>query len=80
VPTDPLIVDLSVLRAGEWVSGYGSTARRSTLDVQGADPGEVWRWTHVRDRLQDGDRRASDPAGDRVQIVMSEKFLPYKVY
>ena len=63
-------VDLPVLRTGECVRD----------DVQGADPGGVWGWDHERDRLQDGDRREPDPAGDRVKIVMSGKFLPYKAY
>ena len=69
VPTDPLIY-----RLYEIVSVYGT-------HLQGTDPRGVRRRHHERDRLQDGHHSARPiPKGDRVNIVLSGKFLPYKTY
>jgi cyanate lyase len=53
--------DLSLLRARE----------RVRHDVQGADPGGVWRWITSAIDFRMEIKREPDPAGDRVQIVMS---------
>jgi cyanate lyase len=60
--------DLSLLRAGECVRH----------DLQGADPGGDGIMSAIDFRMEiEGE---PDRAGDRVQIVMSGKFLPYKAY
>jgi ABC-type nitrate/sulfonate/bicarbonate transport system ATPase subunit len=47
---------------------------------QGTDPRGIRRRHHERDRLQHGHRAPADPKGDRVNVVLSGKFLPYKTY
>ena len=68
VPTDPLIY-----RFYELVNVYGTTLKElDRRGVRGRD--------HERDRLRHGPSREPNPAGDRVRIVMSGKFLAYKTY
>ena len=48
--------------------------------LEGADRGRIRRRHHVGDRFRHDFEREPDPKGDRVKIVMSGKFLPYKYY
>src|SRR5690606_16360832 len=68
VPTDPLIY-----RFYELVSVYGTTFKELIHEEYGDG---IMSAIDFRMDLQ----READPAGDRVQIVMSGKFLPYKSY
>ncbi len=68
VPTDPLIY-----RFYELVSVYGTTFKELIHEEFGDG---IMSAIDFRMDLQ----READPAGDRVQIVMSGKFLPYKSY
>jgi cyanate lyase len=68
VPTDPLIY-----RFYELVSVYGSTFKELIHEEFGDG---IMSAIDFRMDLQ----REPDPKGDRVQIVMSGKFLPYKTY
>ena len=68
VPTDPLIY-----RFYELVSVYGTTFK-ALIDEEFGDG-----IMSAIDFSMDVSRQA-DPAGDRVQIVMSGKFLPYRTY
>jgi cyanate lyase len=68
VPTDPL-----VYRFHELVSVYGTTFKALIHEEFGDG---IMSAIDFRMDLQ----REPDPAGDRVQIVMSGKFLPYKTY
>jgi cyanate lyase len=68
VPTDPLIY-----RFYELVSVYGTTFKELIHEEFGDG---IMSAIDFRMDLQ----REPDPAGDRVNIVMSGKFLPYKTY
>ncbi|CAB3849337.1 Cyanate hydratase [Achromobacter pulmonis] len=68
VPTDPLIY-----RFYELVNVYGSTFKALIHEEFG--DGIMSAIDFKMDLA-----RESDPKGDRVQIVMSGKFLPYKMY
>jgi cyanate lyase len=68
VPTDPLIY-----RFHELVSVYGTTFKELIQEEFGDG---IMSAIDFRMDIQ----REPDPAGDRVQIVMSGKFLPYKAY
>jgi cyanate lyase len=68
VPTDPLIY-----RFYELVSVYGTTFKELIHEEFGDG---IMSAIDFRMDL----RREPDPAGDRVSIVMSGKFLPYKTY
>jgi cyanate lyase len=68
VPTDPL-----VYRFYELVSVYGTTFKELIQEEFGDG---IMSAIDFRMDIQ----REPDPAGDRVQIVMSGKFLPYKAY
>ena len=68
VPTDPLIY-----RFHEMVSVYGSTFKELIHEEFGDG---IMSAIDFRMALA----RESDPQGDRVQITMSGKFLPYKAY
>ncbi|TWI69769.1 cyanate lyase [Pseudoduganella lurida] len=68
VPTDPLIY-----RFYELVSVYGSTFKALIHEEFGDG---IMSAIDFRMDMQ----REPDPAGDRVSITMSGKFLPYKTY
>ena len=68
VPTDPLIY-----RFHELVSVYGSTFKELIHEEFGDG---IMSAIDFRMDL----RREPNPAGDRVSITMSGKFLPYKTY
>ncbi len=68
VPADPLIY-----RFYELVSVYGTTFKELIHEEFGDG---IMSAIDFRMDL----RREPDPKGDRVQIVMSGKFLPYKTY
>ena len=68
VPTDPLIY-----RWYEIVSVYGSTIKELIHEEFGDG---IMSAIDFKMDL----KRESDPKGDRVSIVMSGKFLPYKTY
>lgn len=68
VPTDPLIY-----RFYELVSVYGTTFKELIHEEFGDG---IMSAIDFKMDLQ----RESDPKGDRVSIVMSGKFLPYKTY
>jgi cyanate lyase len=68
VPTDPL-----VYRFYELVSVYGTTLKALIHEEFGDG---IMSAIDFKMEL----RREADPAGDRVQIVMSGKYLPYKQY
>jgi len=68
VPTDPLIY-----RFYELISVYGTTFKELIHEEFGDG---IMSAIDFKMDLQ----RESDPKGDRVQIVMSGKFLPYKTY
>ena len=68
VPTDPLIY-----RWYEIVSVYGTTIKELIHEEFGDGI------MSAIDFSMDIDRQA-DPKGDRVQVVLSGKFLPYKMY
>ena len=68
VPTDPLIY-----RFYELVSVYGTTFKALIHEEFGDG---IMSAIDFRMDLQ----READPAGDRVSISMSGKFLPYKAY
>jgi cyanate lyase len=68
VPTDPLIY-----RFYELISVYGTTFKALIHEEFGDG---IMSAIDFRMDLQ----RETHPAGDRVQIVMSGKFLPYKTY
>ncbi|RMX05637.1 cyanase [Corticibacter populi] len=68
VPTDPLIY-----RFYELVSVYGTTFKELIHEEFGDG---IMSAIDFKMDLQ----RQTDPHGDRVQIVMSGKFLPYKTY
>lgn len=68
VPTDPL-----VYRFYELVSVYGTTFKALIHEEFGDG---IMSAIDFRMDLQ----REPDPAGDRVSITMSGKFLPYKTY
>jgi len=68
VPTDPLIY-----RFYELVNVYGTTFKELIHEEFGDGI------MSAIDFKMDLEREA-DPAGDRVRIVMSGKFLPYKSY
>lgn len=68
VPTDPLIY-----RWYEIVSVYGSTIKELIHEEFGDGI------MSAIDFSMDIDREA-DPKGDRVRVVLSGKFLPYKMY
>lgn len=68
VPTDPLIY-----RFYELVNVYGTTFKELIHEEYGDG---IMSAIDFRMDLQ----REPDPAGDRVRIVMSGKFLPYKSY
>jgi cyanate lyase len=68
IPTDPL-----VYRFYELVSVYGSTFKELIHEEFGDG---IMSAIDFKMDIQ----RQPDPAGDRVQIVMSGKFLPYKEY
>jgi cyanate lyase len=68
VPSDPLIY-----RFYELVSVYGTTFKELIQEEFGDG---IMSAIDFRMEI----KREPDPAGDRVQIVMSGKFLPYKVY
>jgi cyanate lyase len=68
VPTDPLIY-----RCYEIVSVYGTTIKELIHEEFG--DGIMSAIDFSMDI-----RRTSDPKGDRVDIVMSGKFLPYKTF
>ena len=68
VPTDPLIY-----RFYELVSVYGTTIKELIHEEFG--DGIMSAIDFTMDL-----KREPNPAGDRVQIVMSGKFLPYKTY
>ena len=68
VPTDPL-----VYRFYELVSVYGTTFKELIHEEFGDG---IMSAIDFRMDLT----READPKGDRVQIVMSGKFLPYKAY
>jgi cyanate lyase len=55
--------------------------QRVRHDHQGTDPRGIRRRHHERHRLQRWtSQREPDPKGDRVNVVLSGKFLPYKTY
>jgi cyanate lyase len=68
IPTDPLIY-----RFYELVSVYGTTFKELIHEEFGDG---IMSAIDFKMDL----RREADPAGDRVKIVMSGKFLPYKTY
>lgn len=68
VPTDPLIY-----RFYELISVYGTTFKALIHEEFGDG---IMSAIDFRMDMQ----RESDPNGDRVQILMSGKFLPYKTY
>lgn len=68
VPTDPL-----VYRFYELVSVYGTTVKELIHEEFGDG---IMSAIDFRMDL----RREANPAGDRVNIQMSGKFLPYKTY
>ncbi len=68
VPTDPLIY-----RFHELVSVYGTTLK--VLIHEAFGDGIMSAIDFSMDLT-----REPDPKGDRVRIVMSGKFLPYKTY
>jgi cyanate lyase len=68
IPTDPLIY-----RFHELVSIYGTTFKELIHEEFGDG---IMSAIDFRMNLT----REPDPAGDRVKIVMSGKFLPYKTY
>ena len=68
VPTDPLIY-----RFYELVNVYGTTFKELIHEEFGDG---IMSAIDFKMDLQ----RQADPAGDRVHIVMSGKFLPYKTY
>ena len=68
VPTDPLMY-----RFYELVSVYGTTFKELIHEEFGDG---IMSAIDFKMDL----RREADPKGDRVQIVMSGKFLPYKAY
>jgi cyanate lyase len=68
VPTDPLIY-----RFHELVSVYGTTFKELIHEEFGDG---IMSAIDFKMEI----KREPDPAGDRVHIVMSGKFLPYKVY
>ena len=68
VPTDPLIY-----RFYEMVNVYGATFKALIHEEFGDG---IMSAIDFKMDLQ----READPAGDRVRIVMSGKFLPYKQY
>ena len=68
VPTDPLIY-----RFYELISVYGTTFKALIHEEFGDG---IMSAIDFKMDLQ----REANPAGDRVQIVMSGKFLPYKTY
>jgi len=68
VPTDPLIY-----RFYELISVYGTTFKELIHEEFGDG---IMSAIDFRMDLQ----REANPAGDRVSIVMSGKFLPYKTY
>jgi cyanate lyase len=68
VPTDPLIY-----RFYELVSVYGTTFKELIHEEFGDG---IMSAIDFRMDL----KREPNPAGDRVSIVMSGKFLPYKTY
>lgn len=68
VPTDPLIY-----RFYELISVYGTTFKELIHEEFGDG---IMSAIDFHMDLQ----RDPDPAGDRVKIVMSGKFLPYKSY
>ncbi len=68
VPTDPLIY-----RFHELISVYGTTFKELIHEEFGDG---IMSAIDFKVELQ----RESDPNGDRVSIVMSGKFLPYKQY
>ena len=68
VPTDPLIY-----RFYELISVYGTTYKALIHEEFGDG---IMSAIDFRMDMQ----RESDPNGDRVQILMSGKFLPYKTY
>lgn len=68
VPTDPLIY-----RFHELVSVYGTTFKELIHEAFGDG---IMSAIDFRMDLQ----READPKGDRVRIVMSGKFLPYRTY
>jgi cyanate lyase len=68
VPTDPLIY-----RFYELVSVYGTTIKELIHEEFG--DGIMSAIDFTMDL-----KREADPKGDRVRIVMSGKFLPYKTY
>lgn len=68
VPTDPLIY-----RFYELISVYGTTFKALIHEEFGDG---IMSAIDFKMDLQ----READPKGDRVQIVMSGKFLPYKTY
>jgi cyanate lyase len=68
VPSDPLIY-----RFYELVSVYGTTFKELIQEEFGDG---IMSAIDFRMKI----KREPDPAGDRVQIVMSGKFLPYKAY
>ena len=68
VPTDPLIY-----RFYELVNVYGTTFKELIHEEFGDG---IMSAIDFKMDLQ----RENDPAGDRVRIVMSGKFLPYKSY
>ena len=68
VPTDPL-----VYRFHELVSVYGTTFKALIHEEFGDG---IMSAIDFRMDMQ----REPDPAGDRVSITMSGKFLPYKMY
>ena len=68
VPTDPLIY-----RFYELISVYGTTFKALIHEEFGDG---IMSAIDFRMDM----RRESDPNGDRVQILMSGKFLPYKTY
>jgi cyanate lyase len=68
VPTDPLIY-----RFYELVSVYGTTFKELIHEEFGDG---IMSAIDFKMSLE----READPKGDRVQIVMSGKFLPYKTY
>ena len=68
VPTDPLIY-----RWDEMVSGYGTTIKELIHEEFG--DGIMSAIDFSMDIV-----RQADPKGDRVNVVLSGKFLPYKRY
>ena len=68
VPTDPLIY-----RWYELVSVYGTTLKELIHEEFGDG---IMSAIDFSMDLQ----RENDPKGDRVSVVMSGKFLPYKMY